>query len=228
MLLSLWPGWSEDWLLEHKVSFDPIGRVIYVHPEVTSLDVLTDIYSSWKEWTSLRDNSKYIPAFRTTGGDPLPGGISLGAYFFLQNQPGYDWRLCVLQGEVRFIGNIYPEDANYPMVIQPAVVPDIPISLYFERSNLSLDSQNDTIVAQLDTLEMAVANTANATWQHVIESSLTAEEMTRLILSAVANKLSINLTTGIVRTRDVADTKDRLVVETDANSQRVSVTRDAS
>jgi hypothetical protein len=158
----------------------------------------------------------------------LPGGIALGAYFFLQNQPGYDWRLRVIQGEVRFIGNIYPEDANYPVVIQPEEVPEIPVSLYFERSNLTLDVQNEAILTEIGTLETGIANTANATWQHIIESSLSAEEIVRLILSSVANKLSVNLTTGTVRTRDVDDTKDRLVVVTDANSQRVSVTRDAT
>jgi hypothetical protein len=60
-----------------------------------------------------------------------------------------------------------------------------------------------------------------------LEAGLTPAQAMRLILSAVQGKLSID-GSGVVRTRDIADTKNRLVVPTDEAGQRLSVTRDAS
>jgi hypothetical protein len=91
-----------------KVTFDPLNKIIGVVVGVRVLDVQYDVYSAWKRWWySDVDNTKYLPALRTVGGDELGGGKSLGATFFLIN----GWKLrppeedCTLQ----VIGNLYDD-----------------------------------------------------------------------------------------------------------------------
>lgn len=66
-------------------------------------------------------------------------------------------------------------------------------------------------------------------WQgHNLENGYTPEQCIRLILSAVQGKLAIDAGTGIVTTRDLADTKDRLAVLTNEDGERLTVVRDVS
>jgi len=105
---AVWAAWSPDWLLYDKVTFDGITRIIYVHPEVTSLDIRADVYTSWIDWISLYDNSKFLPAIRTTGLDPIGGGVYTGDVYFLIN----GWKLSINLQQVRVTGVLYSDD--YP------------------------------------------------------------------------------------------------------------------
>lgn len=111
MLLSLWTNWWDDWSLYHKATFDGENKLIIINPEVTSFDIKEDLYSSWKEWLSLRDNSKFLPAVRTTGGDPVGGGQFTGDVYFLIN----GWRIYV-NHSVAINGVIYSDDFPSPFV----------------------------------------------------------------------------------------------------------------
>jgi len=108
----LWGSYADIWQLYHKVTFDGITKQIIINPDVLSLDVEVDIYSSWKEWASTYDNLKFLPAFRTTGGDPLPGGRRVGQYFFLIN----GWKLIppvdYLISDIELIGNLFSDDGG--------------------------------------------------------------------------------------------------------------------
>ena len=88
MAALVWGAWSPDWALGNKVDFDGINKIIYVHPEVTNLDVRQDIYSGWADWVVLRDNAKFLPAIRYTGYDPIGGGQYTGDTYFLTNGYG--------------------------------------------------------------------------------------------------------------------------------------------
>jgi hypothetical protein len=114
MLLSLNTNWWEDWELYHKVTFDGINRKIIINDGISILNVKEDIYSSWKEWLSLRDNSKFLPAFRTIGGDQTSTGIFAGDIYFLIN----NWQIIVNQN-VEFVGAIYQDDNLSPFIIGP-------------------------------------------------------------------------------------------------------------
>lgn len=103
--------WQEDWLLYHKTIFDGINRLIIVTPGTSSISIKQDIYSSWKEWAQLRDHAKFLPAVRTTGGDPVGGGEFTGDAYFLIN----GWRIYVNQG-CDIVGNIYSDDYPSPYV----------------------------------------------------------------------------------------------------------------
>jgi len=56
------------------------------------------------------DNSKFMPAFRTIGGDELTPGVDAGPYFFLQNGDAFD---VPIQGEWRIISTDESQTINY-------------------------------------------------------------------------------------------------------------------
>ena len=64
-------------------------------------------------------------------------------------------------------------------------------------------------------------------WEHILEGTMTAEEMMRIFLSAMGNKLSGAETTNMLF-RDLADSKNRINATVDANGNRSSVTLDGS
>jgi hypothetical protein len=111
MLLSLWTGWGEDWSLQHKVTFDGENKLIIIADSATSLNVKADIYSSWKEWVLLRDNGKFLPALRVTGGDPIGVGAYTGDVYFLIN----GWRIKISHS-CAIDGVVYSDDYQTPFV----------------------------------------------------------------------------------------------------------------
>lgn len=96
------------WELQHKAVFDGFNKLIYISQNVTEIDIRSELYSDWKEWILASvDNAKWLPAFRSTGGDPLPGDQFLGRTFFLIN----GWRIVADHG-VNFTGNLYTEEGD--------------------------------------------------------------------------------------------------------------------
>ena len=92
-----------------KVIIDGDARTITVKSGTIALDVQVDLYSDWKTFVTIDDNAKFLPAFRTTGGDPLTGATILGRYFFLIN----NWQLVPVSGtlgDVVITGNIFQDD----------------------------------------------------------------------------------------------------------------------
>lgn len=94
-------------------TFDGPNKVIIMNEGVTAADV-KEIYSEWKQWVLLSDNTKYLQAFRNVGGDPLPGSKALGATYFLLN----DWKIRPFEGNqtLNINGNLYCEDGSSPYV----------------------------------------------------------------------------------------------------------------
>lgn len=99
-----------------QVTFDGPNKLIIVDDAVTELDAKVDLYSDWKEWvlTSGSDNAKYLPAFRTTGGDELPGGQFVSGYFFLTN----GWRIRPYEGDhgLTVAGNLFVDGGGNPFL----------------------------------------------------------------------------------------------------------------
>ena len=109
----LWATYENQWKLNHKVTFDGLNKRIYVAPSVSTLDVKADLYSSWKEWMQLYDNAKFLPAFRTIGGDSVGGGQFAGDLYFLMN----GWQI-VVDHLVNINGILYHDDPISPYVIE--------------------------------------------------------------------------------------------------------------
>jgi hypothetical protein len=67
----------EYWELRHDVTFDGVNKLIYINPGVTALDIDSDIYSEWKEWSQTEDNMKYLNPWSVIGGEPTVEGQRL-------------------------------------------------------------------------------------------------------------------------------------------------------
>jgi hypothetical protein len=110
-MIQLLNNWQEDWLNYHKVTFDGVNRLIIINPGETIVNVKQDIYSSWKEWSLIRDHIKYLPAMRNTGGDPIGGNQFTGDTYFLIN----NWRIFI-SGACEIDGIVYSDNFPTPFV----------------------------------------------------------------------------------------------------------------
>jgi hypothetical protein len=109
--MSWYGGFWDYWSLYHKVTFDPTNKFIVVNPGVVSLDMKIDVYSDWKEWVQQEDYSKFLPAFRSIGGDPVGPGLYAGDVYFLIN----GWKIFV-DHEVAITGVVYADDGSNPFI----------------------------------------------------------------------------------------------------------------
>ena len=97
---------------EHSCIFDGENKLIYVNPAIASISVKEDIYSDWKEWSQVRDHAKFLPAIRTTGGDPIGDtGEFTGDVYFLIN----GWRF-IIDHSLNIDGVIYSDDYPSPFI----------------------------------------------------------------------------------------------------------------
>lgn len=121
-----------------KVTFSGTAKHILVLNSVTELDVRIDIYSAWKEWLLIGDNSKYEQALSVIGGDPITDVINAGATFFLENgwkiKP-YSWNHTLI-----IIGNIYTRDGSSVITPQDG---SYRVTVEMQKSNL-IDIVNTT------------------------------------------------------------------------------------
>lgn len=88
-----------------KLIFDGPNKRISLESGITSFSVKNDLYSGWKRWASLSDNTKYLPAIRTIGGDAVGGGLYAGDIYFLMN----GWQIYIDQN-IKVIGTLYHDD----------------------------------------------------------------------------------------------------------------------
>lgn len=93
--------------------FDGVEKIISLTPGTTSFDV-QDMYSRWKDWIQLSDNSKFVPAFgNSVGGESLGGGQFVGGYFFLQN--GWLIKPQAADHTLTVNGNLFPVPDSAPL-----------------------------------------------------------------------------------------------------------------
>lgn len=96
-------------------TFDGENRIIFLTGGVTSFEV-SDLYSRWKDWMLLGDNSKWIPAFDlSVGGDDLGGGLKAGAYYFLTN--GWHIKPEEQDYQLDVIGNLFAIPSTEPLFL---------------------------------------------------------------------------------------------------------------
>lgn len=112
MLLSFWTNWWDDWEAQWKCTFDGTLKTITVNPTFDSITVKDDIYSAWKQWSLLRDNTKFPSALRNIGGDPVGGGLEAGDIYFLIN----GWQI-IIDHRVSIAGVLYHDDGLDPFIV---------------------------------------------------------------------------------------------------------------
>ena len=169
MLTSLYYGHWDYWELRHKVTFDGVNRLIWINDGVTSLDMQIDVYSDWKEWMLLGDNTKYYSAFNTVGGEPTIEGQRLDVTYFLIN----GWKLKPYPGsyDLSIIGNVFDVDGGSIKV--PADVVE------GEPNNISITTNTSVIVRQID----GGTSSSGSVWDPdtIVSASLFGEQLDALL-----------------------------------------------
>lgn len=195
------------------------------------------LYSAWVDWVALSDNAKYLPAFRTVGGDDVDvaAGTKVPAYCYLMN----GWR-------------VRPQEATHTLNVTGGVLlvdgggdPFVnTVGSYVVRVNYSQPVQAITVSTgggggasaadiwaygdrQLTAGIPTPAQNAAATWERAIEGGMKAEELVRVMLAALTGKTT-GIGTPTERYRDAADTKDRVTATFDANGNRITVAVDGA
>ncbi len=166
-----WIYFQQQWALQQNVTFDGINRLIIIGANTTEIDVKTDIYSNWKEWVELYENAKFLPAIRTTGGDPIGGGEYTGDVYFLIN----NWRVLI-DHSCNIDGVLYSD--NYP-------------SPYLAADNAQIVTNKVSAIVQTVTANTGAiptpAENAAAVW---------GENLSPYGPGTAGNKLKQGLTTG--------------------------------
>lgn len=141
MFSSLFYGFTDYWSLYHKVAFDGINKLILISNDVTIIDVQIDIYSAWKEWVMLEENSRFERALDTVGGEPTVAGQRLDVTYFLVN----GWKIKPYPGSytLNIIGNIFDIDGGQIKV-------DADINPIFPN-NITINTNTSVIVRQVST-----------------------------------------------------------------------------
>lgn len=115
--------------------FDGANRLIILEAsDGDSLDVV-DIYSGWKDSVVSGDNAAYPAAFSTIGGEPIGGGVFVGAYFFLATTDGWRIRPREASHSLRISGNLYPVSSSDELFTDTLGVYRVRTSV--ERSSLT-------------------------------------------------------------------------------------------
>jgi hypothetical protein len=94
------------------ITFDPTTNRIVLDSAYASA---SDVYSQWKRWVATNDNLKYLPAFRSVGGDPLSADTSVPVYLFLMN----GWKIRPMEANHTLHitgGQISCDDGSDPVV----------------------------------------------------------------------------------------------------------------
>ncbi len=110
---------------------------------------------------------------------------------------------------------VFDQSANYPKVEDPPAVGNVISGVPFDATSTG------TFVAPT-----ALEN-ATAVMDAVVETGFSLKQSTRLMLAALAGKLS-GAPGAAVTIRDVNDSKNRIVATVDANGNRTAVTKDVS
>ena len=135
-----------------KFYVDEQLKRIVVSPNVTSLDIKSEVYSALKDWFKLYLNSKYDFPIRSIGGDATVTGQFAGDMYFLIN--GY--RMVYDPTKVAVSGILFSDDYDTPWLYSETLNPVYPASV----SNLAL-----AIQPSLDGLSIPTAQeNADAVW----------------------------------------------------------------
>lgn len=112
------------------ITFDGNNKLIICGNGVVEVSAI-ELYSLWKEWVSVGDNSKYLHAFTAIGGDPLYGSVTLGSTFFLEN----GWRIRPHEANhtLTLNGNLYVREGGSPFV---PTIGTYNVLIIMTRSNL--------------------------------------------------------------------------------------------
>lgn len=187
------------------ITFNGPAKLIEVGASDTTLTA-TYIYSRWKDWVATSSNAKFLQAFTTVGGDPLGGSVFITPYFFLTN--GWKIRPYAQNYTFTIVENLLTDDNSSPFNF-PGGGFSIEVIRQFALKTETVDGSGNP----LDT---------------VLESSMTAAQMLRVIYAYVANPatgLNSNIQTIY---KSIDGTKNRIVGTVDTAGARTITSTDGT
>lgn len=183
-------------------SFNGQTKVITLTAGTTTMSV-RDAWSRWVDWFVTSDNSKYLPAFSTVGGNDIDAsaGTAIPIYAFLVN----GWR-------------IKPQEADHTLTVTEGI-------LLVEGGGNPFNNTAGDFIVQINYQQPVQAITVNTAggavpnpWEEIIEGDLTAADTMRLMLSILCGDTVKNGNT--LTFRDVANTKNRVIFTLDGQGSR--------
>lgn len=153
-------GNTDYWNLFHNVSFDGDNKIIQISDGVTEISVETDIYSSWKEWSILRDNTKFLAAFdESIGGNEIGFQRALGSTYFLTN----GWKIRTWEGDHRLIvnGNIFASDGSSPFTSTRG------------NHTILINLRTSNLTDKIGDATLTLNNLTDAVWNQVVTNHTT-------------------------------------------------------
>lgn len=145
-----------------QFTFDGTNKVISVGSGVVQFSA-AELYSRWKQWTADSDNAKYVTSFSgSVGGEPLGGGVSVGAYFFIQN--GWVIRPQEANHQLLLSGNLFPIPSS--AAIFTSTLADFQVVVGMRTSSLTQQVVSSSGGA-------SAADVATAVWAKDISTSST-------------------------------------------------------
>jgi len=123
------------------ITFDGPNKLIIFGFGDVEIDAI-DMYSLWKEWVLIDDNSKFLNAFTTAAGDPIGAGQTISPYFFLNTTDGWKIRPHENDHELKINGNLYSIDPLLTMIVP--TLGDFTVLVTIERSASALTVASST------------------------------------------------------------------------------------
>lgn len=139
-------------------TFNGASKLVILTTGTTSFSAV-DLYSRWKDWLLLSDNSKYSVAMSTSGGDPLPGGAFLGQTFFMEN----GWKIRPQEAAHTLVlnGNLFDRAGGSPFT---STVGSFNVRIEQKTSNIVDLVAVGGSVLTADEIADAVINKADSIW----------------------------------------------------------------
>ena len=190
-------------------TFNGQTKIITLTAGTTTMSV-RDVWSRWVDWFLTSDNSKYLPAFTTVGGNDVDvaAGTSIPIYAFLVN----GWR-------------IKPQEANHTLTVTEGV-------LLVDGGGTPFNNTAGNYVVQINYQQPVQAITvetgggASTVWSEELEGGLTTGDALRLMLAVLTAKST--KTGNTLSFRDYLDTKNRISITVNGPGQRTGVEDDPS
>jgi hypothetical protein len=194
------------------ITIDPANkRLILDSTSVTA----QAIYKAWVDWLVLSDNSKYLPAFRSAGGDDLGGGLLIPAYYFLSN----GWRVRPMEANqnLTITGNLFVDGGGVPVVstlgtFQVNVNYTVPV----QAQGISTSGSSGPTASEISA----------AVGAQVVEGTFTRDQILRIMAAALAG--TSNKAGNTITFKGIDGTTDRIAGSFDAENNRTGATLNGS
>lgn len=144
--------------------FDGSNKLIILDTGVVTFTA-SEIYSRWKDWVLLSDNSKYEFAFSSVAGDPISSTQVISPYIFLNTTAGWRIRPDETDHQLSIDGNLYSVDPNLNLFV--STVGDFTVTIVINRSAASIT----TTVSGTALDESTVINALNTQGYTTIRSN---------------------------------------------------------